>query len=283
MSFTAFDVETANEDMASICQIGLAEYEGPSLVSEWKSYLDPEDDFSGFNVSIHGIDESMVAGSPTFAQLWEFLNSSLAGRIVCSHTSFDRTSVKRACVKYRLPEADCTWLDTARVARRAWPQFAHGGYRLKNLAKFLGYSFAQHDALEDAKAAARILLAAIEQTGLALDDWLKRVEQPLDLTTMEGIAREGNPEGALFGEVLVFTGALCLTRRQAAELSALAGCTVEGNVTKSTTLLVVGNQDIKRLAGHEKSSKHRKAEDLILKGQHLRILCESDFEALVRL
>jgi DNA polymerase-3 subunit epsilon len=47
MRFTAVDVETANEDLASICQIGLVEYEGTSLVREWKSYVDPEDEFSG--------------------------------------------------------------------------------------------------------------------------------------------------------------------------------------------------------------------------------------------
>ncbi len=84
-------------------------------------------------------------------------------------------------------------------------------------------------------------------------------------------------------EVLVFTGALNLQRRDAAALAARAGCTVKENVTEGTTLLIVGDQDIKRLAGHEKSSKHRKAEGLILKGQQLRILCESDFKVLVEL
>lgn len=52
---------------------------------------------------------------------------------------------------------------------------------------------------------------------------------------------------------------------------------------KTTTLLVVGDQDIQKLAGHEKSSKHRKAEQLIAEGQHIRILGESDFLRLVKL
>lgn len=252
MNFAALDVETANEDLASICQIGLAEYEDTALVREWKSYVDPEDDFSGLNISIHGIDESVVAGSPTFASLWDSLNAALAGRVVCCHTSFDRASIRRACAKYRLNEPACVWLDTARVARRAWPQFAHGGYGIKNLAEFLKYSFAHHDALEDAKASARILLAAIEATGLDLDGWLKRTEQPLDLSVVPAgaISLEGNPEGALFGEVVVFTGTLGLTRREAADMAAQSGCTIRPDVTKNTTILVVGNQDIKRLAGH---------------------------------
>ena len=66
-------------------------------------------------------------------------------------------------------------------------------------------------------------------------------------------------------------------------MAADIGCQVAPNVTKNTTLLVVGDQDVQRLAGHTKSSKHRKAEDLILKGQPIRILRESDFRELVAL
>ncbi len=50
---------------------------------------------------------------------------------------------------------------------------------------------------------------------------------------------------------------------------------------KKTTILVVGDQDITKLAGKEKSLKHRKAEGLITKGQPIRILRESDFKELV--
>jgi DNA polymerase-3 subunit epsilon len=75
----------------------------------------------------------------------------------------------------------------------------------------LGYDFKHHDALEDAKAAAHILLAASSESGLDVEGWLRRVRQPIDPTASgsgAAIRREGNPEGALYGEVLVFTGAL---------------------------------------------------------------------------
>ena len=71
MNFVAIDVETANADMASICQIGIAKYADGMLVEEWKSYVDPEDYFDGINVSIHGLDESVVKGAPTFPSLTE--------------------------------------------------------------------------------------------------------------------------------------------------------------------------------------------------------------------
>jgi len=85
----------------------------------------------------------------------------------------------------------------------------------------------------------------------------------------------------LYGEVLVFTGALEIARREAADLAASIGCTVASGVTKKTTLLVVGDQDITKLAGKAKSSKHLKTEQLIAKGQEIRIIKESDFKELV--
>jgi DNA polymerase-3 subunit epsilon len=66
-------------------------------------------------------------------------------------------------------------------------------------------------------------------------------------------------------------------------MAACAGCQVTSSVNKTTTLLVVGDQDIKKLAGHEKSSKQRKAEEMIATGQHIRVLGESDFRRLVGL
>jgi DNA polymerase-3 subunit epsilon len=127
------------------------------------------------------------------------------------------------------------------------------------------------------------MLAAIAESGLDLDGWLTRVRQPLDLSKAAPIARDGNPDGLLYGEVLVFTGALQMVRRQAAELASAIGCQIDAGVTKDTTLLVVGDQDVQRLAGHSKSAKHRKAEELIRKGQPIRILRESDFLELVQL
>jgi DNA polymerase-3 subunit epsilon len=49
MNFVAIDVETANADMASICQIGLAKVENGTLSEEWKTYVDPDDYFDGIN------------------------------------------------------------------------------------------------------------------------------------------------------------------------------------------------------------------------------------------
>jgi DNA polymerase-3 subunit epsilon len=283
MEFTAIDVETANADMASICQIGVVRFADGKATDEWKSYVDPEDYFDGINVAIHGITEAMIAGAPTFAKLAATLDRMLARRIVVTHTHFDRVALCQASSKAEIPVPICTWLDSARVARRTWTEFSARGYGLGSVCQTIGYSFKPHDALEDAKAAGQIILAAIGKSGIGLDGWLQRVNQPIDPASSAPIARDGNPNGPLYGEVMCFTGALEIPRREAADLASSLGCQVEPGVTRHTTLLVVGDQDVLRLAGQSKSSKHRKAEELIGKGQPIRILRESDFRELAQL
>lgn len=283
MDFVVIDVETANADVASICQVGIASYDSGVLVDEWKTYVDPEDFFDFFNVCIHGITEETVAGSPTLPVVAESMLARLQGTVVVSHTHFERLSLHRGFERYDLRLPELMWLDSARVARRTWIQFARSGYALHNLCDHIGYEYPAHDALEDAKAAGQVILTAINETGLSVQDWLSRVKQPIDPSASRAvkvITREGDPEGPLFGEVLVFTGALQVPRRVAADLAADAGCEVDAGVTKNTSILVVGDQDVLRLAGHDKSSKHRKAESLVEKGQHIRILRESDFMQL---
>lgn len=284
MDFTSIDVETANADLSSICQIGIVQFKEGAIAHRWQTLVNPDDYFDGINVSIHGIDESHVADAPSFPDLHNKLLPYLTTSVVTSHTAFDRTAIHAVHEKYGFDVPDIMWLDTARVVRRTWPDRSRSGYGLKPVAAMLGIDFQHHNAEEDARAAGEILLHAINETGLSVNEWLVRVMRPIGASatgTSERITRDGNPEGPLYGEIAVFTGALSMPRREAADLAAAAGCEVGGGVTKETTLLIVGDQDVTKLAGHSKSSKHRKAEKNISNGQKIRILRESDFRSLL--
>lgn len=127
MDFVAIDVETANADMSSICQIGLVYFRKGELCEEWKSYVDPEDFFDGINISIHGIDESTVQGAPQLPEIADILYRFLDNKITVCHTHFDRVSIRKAFDKYAIRHPENIWLDSARVARRTWKEFAWGG------------------------------------------------------------------------------------------------------------------------------------------------------------
>jgi DNA polymerase-3 subunit epsilon len=271
MRFIAIDVETANVNMASICSIGAAVFEGGVMTDKWYSLVDPKDYFDGVNISIHGIDETQVMGAPTFKEVAEKIDQLVSGNVVVTHTHFDRVAMHQAALRWTVPPLACTWLDSARVARRTWAECARRGYGLSDVCKRIGYSFEHHNALEDAKASGQVMLAAMR------DAMLNRVTQPVG----GSIKRDGNPDGSLAGEVVVFTGALDIPRHEAADLAASIGCAVGSTVTKKTKLLVVGDTDIARLAGHSKSSKHRKAEEMAMQGHPIRIIRETDFRELI--
>lgn len=280
MNFVVIDFETANPDLSSICQVGIVKFKDGKICDSWESLVDPEDYFDDMNVSIHGIEEHMVRNAPKWGAIHQALEQWVTGAVVVSHTAFDRAAFNRACDKGDIPPHQCRWLDTARVVRRTWPEFSQRGYGLGNVARHLGIEFRHHNAKEDARAAGEILLLAIASSGLSIDQWLVRASQPIYPNT-KAINLDGNSEGPLFGEKLVFTGSLVMSRRDAAAAAAHAGCEVDAGVTKHTSILVVGDQDIKKLVGNEKSSKHRKAEDLIKTGQAIRIIGESDFHRLI--
>ena len=290
--FVALDVETANSDRASICQIGIAQFRNSAVVDEWKTYVDPQDHFDKGFVAIHGITEATVKGAPRFDALVDKIQRIIGGNIVVTHTEFDRDALNQAADKYGLPQFNCAWLDSASVARRTWKEISIRGYGLAEVCKIVGYKFHHHDALEDAKAAGQIMLAAINKSGLDLDGWQTKVLEPLfgnDSDCFENyfstppsyarrIARHGAAKGKLAGEVLVFTGELTIPRREAANRAAEIGCEVANSVNQRTTILVMGES---LLSDNQKSYKQRKAETLIAKGQNIRIMQESDFRQLV--
>ena len=177
--FIAIDLETANPNPWSICQIGVAAFGNGALSQEWMTYIDPEERFNRDNVAVHGITEAAIRGWPKLPGVAERLAESLKGRIVVSHSQFDRVALEQAFDRRRIPRLDCRWLDSAQVARRAWDGFSKRGFGLENLCRLLGYRYQRHDALGDAKAAGVVVLAAIEQTGIGLEDWLRQVEQPV--------------------------------------------------------------------------------------------------------
>jgi len=280
MNFVSVDVETANADYSSICQIGVAEFDNGQLINKWSSLINPDDYFDPFNTSIHGIKESDVEKSPTFYQVYSELQNRLSNKITVHHMPFDRVAISRACEKYELRVLTTTWLDSAKVARRTWEEFAYRGFGLANIAEHLKITFDHHDALEDAVVAGRIIQEACKLKNIDLADWIEKVNRPIN-PIYSGEKLEGNPEGAFYGENIVFTGTLFMTRGEAAKLAADVGCNVTNSVTKETTLLVVGTQDTNRLAGYEKSSKHRKVEELIKKGFYIKILSEKDFKKMI--
>jgi len=98
-----------------------------------------------------------------------------------------------------------------------------------------------------------------------------------------GIHRGTDASHPLFGQVVVFTGTLqTMARGEAHRLVYEAGATPGNSVTKSTTVLVSGEQDFTRFApGIRQSAKFRKAQQLRDLGCDIQLMAEEDFLRLL--
>lgn len=276
--FVALDVETANRQHSSICQIGLAMMAANGDIETVSILVDPEQGFEHFNVNLHGIDETTVKGAPSFAEVLQILRPLLERHVLVQHSSFDKQAFNAACKFYDVPELRATWVDSVQIARKAWPELkGNGGHGLASLKTHLDLKFEHHDAEEDARAAAEVVLLAEAATG----EYFSELAKPRKQKYQTSVAVPGNQNGALYGHVACFTGQLTMSRVEAATFAAGAGITIKTGVSKKVTLLIVGDQDISTLAGHDKSSKHRRAEELQREGHEIRILGETEFLKLI--
>ncbi|MFC0710726.1 exonuclease domain-containing protein [Azorhizophilus paspali] len=281
--FVTIDVETANSWFGSICQIGVVEFADGEIVREWETLVDPECEFHDFNVRLHKITPDQVVGAPKFHSALEVVRELAGSSLVSSYGPFDRSAFSQACSTRALLNLDNPWLNIHSVVKRAWQdKYAGGGFRLNSVCKYLGIKLPRHhNAIDDARAAGLILLRAAEETGIQPDGWIARNRRPIRSANMPDTEIVVNQDGPLAGESIVFTGALQMPRQQAQAIAASIGCAPTNSVTKKTTILVVGDQDLSKLSGKAKSSKHIKAEELIEAGQDIQIISETDFLAMV--
>ncbi len=170
LDFVVIDVETACSRVSSICQIGIVGFRGGAIAFEYETLLDPRDHFSSFNTRIHGIGADHVLGKPCFADVHDVVNVHLAGRTTVAHSYFDKRALAAACRMHDCKMVETTWLDSVRVAKRAWPELP--SHKLNVVSKHLGISLRHHDALSDARAAGMIVVKAIDHTGIPLAGWL---------------------------------------------------------------------------------------------------------------
>lgn len=266
--FVVIDVETACSRVSSICQVGIVGFREGREVLAYETLVDPRDEFSAFNVGIHGITQSHVAGRPTFGEIHAVLDTYLSGRITVAHSAFDKGALAAACRLGAHPLIDTEWLDSVRVAKQAWPHLA--SHRLNVLARFLGIEHRHHDALSDARAAGMVIVKAIEHTGIDLQGWMAKPPRAKPKPPVPA------SDGPLSGERVAILGE-ALDGKLAIAVAAAGGRVVR-SVGMTTTLLVIANaQPYGRWV--EASPIHRRAQELRDAGRPVTILSENTLRA----
>jgi DNA polymerase III subunit epsilon len=159
--FAAIDFETADMGRDSACALSIVLVEDDTLVRTWSSLIRPPRSHFVFTY-IHGITWRDVQHKPSFAELWPEISSVLEGAefIAAHNASFDRSVLRACCGSAGMVPAPNSYLCTVRLARAVWGLHPT---TLAHVCRHLSIPLKHHDAVSDAQACAKILLAAREE------------------------------------------------------------------------------------------------------------------------
>lgn len=167
LDFTAIDFETANKYANSACSLAAVTVRGDETVDERYTLIKPPFMvFSPDNVRIHGITQDKVAHKQKFGALWPAIRPHIEGRILVAHYAVFDTRVLRSLLKtYDLEKPVARYACSVEIARKVWPKPILPNHKLDTVADFLGFTFHHHQALDDARACAAIVVAAAREVG----------------------------------------------------------------------------------------------------------------------
>lgn len=157
-SFVALDFETADNGRDSACSVGLVRVENHQIVQRIHYLIRPPRPTFRFSY-IHGIRWSDVANQPTFAERWADIYPFIqdVDFLAAHNAPFDKGVLYACCDSYGLPKPQQSFICTVQLARKTWDIRPT---RLPNVCEFLGIALEHHQALSDAEACAKIVIAA---------------------------------------------------------------------------------------------------------------------------
>lgn len=309
LNYTALDFETANSYRGSPCALGLVRVRDGVVVDEGSFLMRPPesvDHFDPYNIAVHGITPSMVIDAPRWRDVLPALIDAIGDDVVVAHNAgFDIGVIRYACAADNIEWPTMRFLCSLVLSRRA---LRLPSYRLPFVAEALGFQMRDHhDPLADARAVVGIInclaerqeVDDLEALASSLNVGVGRMSSGLYLGSVgtsnesgpDGLGlgggrlvrpeanSEADPEGHLYGRVVVFTGALMsMTRQLAWEECARVGAIPEPGTTQRTNVLVLGDINPAVLRpGAELTGKAAKAFRLQERGQDIEVMTEDDF------
>lgn len=247
----------------------------------YRTYVNPEEEIFDYGLIYEfGATANQLESAPSFPAVYEQICSLLQGQTVLYHMPSNKLALQAVCNRYGLLLPDANYINSERIVRRVWTEHSQSGYGLGSMRAALDIPA----DLTSAEATYEIIQRSIEHTGSSLEELIELANRPrVRLRENSHIeSMEGNPEGPLYGETIVFTGSLDRPRKDLRDVVVALGCNFADSLTRETTMLVVGNYNNPTVLTTGKSGKLAKAEKLNKDGKaHIEIMSSDSFYMLI--
>lgn len=306
MEFLTIDFEVASRYEYSPCSVAIYKFEKGSYTKVYSTLINVGDVFFDPQLTkLHGITAEMVKDAPLLSEVMKNICNIIQNHFLFAHNAtYDILKIINGCKECNINIPNFKYADSLMLAKRTWKGLIN--YKLDTVSDFLNIELTHHNADSDSIACGKIVLEAMKFYNS--NDILSILEQikysygyyeantfykafshkisrssntKSDYDKAKNIEININADSILNGKVIVFTGALSITREEAMKLAANCGAIPNASVTAKTNYLVVGNDDYNKFKLGNKSNKMIKAEQLIAKGQDLEMITEDDFLELI--
>ena len=306
MKFLTIDFEVSSRYMYSPCAVAIYQFTDSSYSKIFSTLINSGDVlFEPKLVKLHGITQEMVKDAPSVYEVMQDVCKIIKDNFLFAHNAtYDILKIINGCQESNIEIPSFKYADSLIIAKRTWKGLIN--YQLDTISNFLNIEIKHHNADSDAIACGKIILEAMKFyntsdiiylldqvkhhygyfkdntfTHAFSDKLYQSKSHKSDYTRANEIIVNKEFKGILSEKVIVFTGALSITREEAMKLAANVGAIPNASVTTRTNYLVVGNDDYHKFKEGNKSNKMIKAERLIKQGQDLEMITEDDFIELV--
>lgn len=277
-----------------IIELSAIKIKDKTIIDTYSTLVKPdealyEDEYSNeyfvddFITELTGITDEMLENAPYISDVLEQFLSFVGDSIIVGHNvNFDINFIYDDVDRILDKDFSNDFCDLLRISRKIFPDFEN--HKLSTLAENFKIKIDRsHRAEDDCITTFKCFEFCrnyTEKNKIAIGPYYKG--KYLDLKEIHANVTEFDETHPLYKKNVVFTGTLeKMSRKDAAQIVANFGGILQNGVTQKTNFLVLGNNDYCKAIKDGKSSKHKKAESLILKGQDLQIIPEDVFYELI--
>lgn len=171
------DCEWANSKNRSICQLALIYKEKGNEIKKYNFYINPNDGFDDYCISVHNITKSYVDNCDTFDVIWKKIEYFFTNSIIIGHNvaGADLNAIAKNIQRYNLVMPELYYIDTYEISRTVINPYSIDSYKLNDLCEFFDIAFTkQHDSLSDVSSTYKLFNKLHDEYGFNLNDFVKK-------------------------------------------------------------------------------------------------------------